>query len=201
MTEVLSLEEVTQGMARAIPTVDSRTTGQYGDGIGSENEEHQIELLLEQLRKDDTRYADIEREVEYPAGVGKCDMVLPDGTPVEAKLIRYWRANGDPEPHMYKHVFSPFHNNTLLTDADRLSQSTFSELSGLLGLFYVRSDDDPRTVDALPKRYTAANIADKVAQDIAYWYDIDAEVCQISQFEGLQHTVHKSGAVISWLLE
>lgn len=201
MTEALSLEEVTQGMARAIPTVDSRTTGQYGDGIGSENEDRQIELLLEQLRQDDTRYADIEREVEYPAGVGKCDMVLPDGTPVEAKLIRYWRANGDPEPHMYKHVFSPFHNNTLLTDADRLSQSTFSESSGLLGFFYVRSDDDPRTVDALPERYTAANIADKIAQDIAYWYDIDAEVCQISKFEGLQHAIHKQGAVISWLLE
>ena len=201
MTKPLSLKELTQALAAVVPTVDSRTTGQYGDGIGSENEERQIELLLEQLREKDARYAGIEREVQYPAESGKCDIVLPDGTPVEAKLIRYWRANGDPEPHMYKHVFSPFHNNTLLSDADRLSRSAFSDLSGLLGLFYMRSDDDSRVVDALPERYTAEDIADKVVQDIAYWYDVEVSVCQISTFKGLQHTVHKQGAVISWLLQ
>lgn len=201
MTESLSLQELTQDTAAAVPTVDRRTTGQYGDGIGSENEERQMELLLEQLREEETRYTDIEREIRYPEGGGKCDLVLPDGMPVEAKLIRYWRANGDPEPSMYKHVFSPFHRNTLLTDAERLSQSEFSDPSGLLGLFYTRSDDDPRAVDALSERYTAEDIADKVVQDIVYWFDIEANVCQISEFEGLQHTVHKRGAVISWLLE
>lgn len=201
MTKPLSLKRLTQELAAVVPVVDSRTEGQYGDGIGSENEERQIELLLEELRKEDARYANVEREVRYPAGTEKCDIVLPDGTPIEAKLIRYWRANGDPEPSMYKHVFSPFHNNTLLTDANRLSESAFSDQSGLLGLFYVRSDDDPRTVNALPERYTAENIAEKVVQDIEYWYDINAEVCQLSRFGGLQHTVHKQGAVISWLLK
>ncbi|CQR50906.1 hypothetical protein [Haloferax massiliensis] len=116
MTQALSLEELTQALATVIHDVDSSTEGQYGNGIGSENEERQLALLLEQLRREDARYTGIEREVEYPNENGKCDMVLPGGTPVEAKLIRYWRANGDPEPHMFKHVFSPFHNNTLLTD-------------------------------------------------------------------------------------
>ena len=101
---------------------------------------------------------------------------------------------------MYKHVFSPFHTNTLLSDAARLSQSAFSDQVGLLGLFYTRPDDDPRAVDSLPERYTPEDIAEKVVRDIDYWFEIEADVCQISRFEGLQHTVHKQGAVISWLL-
>lgn len=51
---------------------------------------------------------------------------------------------------MYGHAFSPFHRNTLLTDAHRPHASVFGERSGLLGLFYTRADDDPETVEALP---------------------------------------------------
>lgn len=137
----------------------------------------------------------------YPDGGGKCDLVLSNGTPVEAKLIRYWRANGDPEPTMYGHVFSPFHRNTLLTDARRLQASEFGEESGLLGLFYTRASDDPETVEGLPERYTAADIAEKVVRDIDHWYEAEASVCRIAEFDGLQHTVHGQGAAISWVLK
>ncbi|MFP9191391.1 hypothetical protein ACLI4Q_07000 [Natrialbaceae archaeon A-CW1-1] len=198
--EHLTLEELTESVAAAIPVVDSKTNGQYGAGIGSENEEHQLELLLNRLRNMDERYEEIDREVPYPEHSGVCDLLLPQGTPVEAKLIRYWRANGDPEPNMYKHIFSPFHQNTLLTDAHRLHESSFDKQSGLLGLFYTRADEDPKTVEALPDRYTATNIAEKVVRDIQYWYEIDASVCTIVPFDGLQHTVHKQGAAISWVV-
>ena len=201
MTEQLSLEDLTVDMAEVIADVDSRTTGQYGDGIGSENEERQIELLLQALREQDSHYEHVEREVSYPESAERCDLVLPDGMPVEAKLIRYWRANGDPEPNMFKHVFSPFHKSTLLTDAQSLAESELGDSSGLLGLFYKRADSDSTAVEALASRYTAEDIAEKVAQDITYWYDIEASVCEIAHFTGLQHTIHKQGAILSWTLK
>jgi hypothetical protein len=102
---------------------------------------------------------------------------------------------------MYGHVFSPFHQNTLLTDARRLHTSEFSGRNGLLGLFYKRADDDPETVEALPKRYTAGEIAVKIVRDIDHWYEIDASVCRIADFDNLQHDVHGQGAVIAWTIE
>lgn len=201
MADPLSLNRFTEDVADAVPVVDCETTGKYGDGLGSEDEERQLDLLLDHLRGVDDHYANVDREVSYPDGTGKCDVVLPNGMPVEAKLIRYWRANGDPEPTMYGHVFSPFHRNTLLTDARRLHASAFGERSGLLGLFYTRAGDDPEIVEALPERYTAEDIAEKVVHDINYWYEAEASVCCIAKFEGLQHDVHREGAVISWVVE
>lgn len=201
MTECPSLAALTEDLAAAVPVVDGETTGQYGDGIGSEGEERQVELLLERLREADDRYRAIEREVPYPDGSGRFDVLLPDGTPVEAKLIRYWRANGDPEPTMYGRVFSPFHRNTLLTDAARLRDSAFGGRSGLLGLFYARSKDDPERVESLPERYTPEDVAERVVHDADYWYGIGASVCAVARFDGLRHEVHGRGAVISWLIE
>jgi hypothetical protein len=201
VSEPLTLETLTEDTAAAVPAVDAETTGQYGDGLGSENEERQVDLLLDHLRGVDDRYRTVEREVPYPDGAGRCDVVLPAGTPVEAKLIRYWRANGDPEPTMYGHVFSPFHRNTLLTDAARLRESAFEAPYGLLGLFYARSEGDPEPVEALPERYTAEDVAEKVVRDVDHWYGADAEVCGISRFDGLRHPVHGRGAVVSWLVE
>jgi hypothetical protein len=201
MTTPPSLDQLTEDIASAVPAVDRETTGQYGDGLGSEDEERQINLLLTHLRTTDERYEQVDREVSYPNGTENCDLVLPTGVPVEAKLIRYWRANGDPEPTMFGHVFSPFHRNTLLTDARRLHESSFGAQSGLLGLFYTRADADSKTVEEVPERYTAADVAEKIVRDISYWYEIDASVCEITHFTGLQHTVHEQGAVISWRIE
>jgi hypothetical protein len=201
MVQPLSLKRLTEDLATAVPEVDSQTTGQYGGGIGSEDEERQTGLLLQHLREKDERYQEVQQEVAYPSSTERCDLLLPPDLPVEVKLIRYWRANGDPEPNMYKHVFSPFHDNTLVTDANRLAQSGFGGTGGLLGLFYTRSEDDPETVAALPDRYTAGDIADKVVKDISYWYDMDVNVRRIASFTGLQHRVHKAGAVISWRLD
>lgn len=137
MAESLSLEKFTQDLADVIPDVDRETTGQYGDGLGSENEERQLELFLAHLRRTDDRYERVDREMTYPDSSGRCDLILPTGMAVEAKLIRYWRANDDPEPTMYGHVFSPFYQNTLLSDARRLHESAFGGQNGLLGLFFM----------------------------------------------------------------
>lgn len=201
MAAASSLHTFTKAVADAVPAVDHTTTGQYGDGVGSEDEERQLELLLGHLRRVDDRYREVDREVQYPDSSGKCDLVLPNGMPVEAKLIRYWRANGDPEPTMYGHVFSPFHRNTLLTDARRLHASAFGERGGLLGLYYKRAATDPDIVEALPERYTAGDIAEKVVRDIDHWYEAEASVCRIAKFDGLQHDLHGEGAVISWVVE
>ena len=201
MSEGFALETLAGDLATAVPAVDAETTGQYGDGLGSESEERQLDLLLAHLREADDRYRAVEREVPYPDGSGRCDLVLPDGTPVEAKLIRYWRANGDPEPNMYGHVLSPFHSNTLLTDVARLRKSGFERPYGLLGLFYARAGNDPEPVEALPERYTAGEVAEKVVHEVDYWYGAEASVCEISRFGGLRHPVHGRGAVVAWLID
>jgi len=56
-------------------------------------------------------------------------------------------------------------------------------------------------VEALPENYTPADIAEKVGRDIEHWYGIDVNVCEIARFSGLQHTIHKQGAIISWEVE
>lgn len=200
MVDRQTLKTLAEDTASVIPSVDSQTTGQYGDGIGSESEERQIELILRELRDFDDRYKGVEREVSYPGYSGNCDIVLPDETWIEAKLLRYWRANGDSEDYMYTHVFSPFHDNTLMTDAKRLHEAN-TERTGILGLFYKRSDEDSETVESFPERYTAEDIAEKVVQDIDYWYEFEASVCEIAKFDGLQHSVHEQGAVITWMIE
>jgi len=195
-----SLSELATDIASAIPSIDAETEGQYGAGLGSESEERQIDLIFEFLAEQDIKYSDVEREVTYPDRTASCDIVLSDGLPVEAKLLRYWRANGDPEPNWYKHVFSPFNKNTLLTDAKRLHESEFEKPGGLLGLFYKRGSGDPATVEELPEKFTASELAEKVIQDIEYWYGIEVEVCEVAPFSGLQHEVHQEGAVITWML-
>jgi hypothetical protein len=195
------LAQFAEDLAAVLPAVDAQTEGQYGNGLGSEDEETQLDLLIEKLREESTQYQDIQREIPYPESRQVCDLLLPGQVPVEAKLIRYWRANGDPEHYMPMRVFSPFHESTLLTDAQKLHDADFDRTGGLLGLFYKRSDDDPETVAALPERFTADELAERVAHDIAYWHGIDAEICAVESFSGLRHRIHKQGAVITWALE
>lgn len=196
----MSLKRLATDIASVISAADANTTGQYRDGIGSEDEERQVELLLEGLENHDSWYEGVAREVPYPSSSERCDLQLPDGTSVEVKLLRYWRANGDPEHYMPKQVVSPFHENTLLTDAQRLSVSGFKGSGGLLGLFYKRSDEDPVTT-AHPEQFTAENLARKLRRDIEYWYGCTATVECVAPFSGLQHPVQSQGAAIAWQIE
>lgn len=196
-----ALTRLADDITTVIPTVDANTNEQYGDGIGSEDEPRQVKLLVNELQRHSARYHDTQREVPYPSGSGSCDLVLPGEIPVECKLLRYWRANGDSEDNMPKQVFSPFHENTLLTDAQKLSESGFERDGGLLGLFYKRSDSDPESVANLSERFTAERLAEKTARDIAYWFDIDVDVCRVAEFNGLQHPVQSQGAAITWKIE
>lgn len=120
--------------------MDRNIKGQYGDGVNPEDEPRQVELRVDKLEQHSSAYEDTWLEVPYPGSSESCDLVLPDGIPVERKLLRYWRANGDPEDSMPMRVFSPFHEHTLLSDAQKLHESRLDRDGGLLGLFYKRSD-------------------------------------------------------------
>jgi hypothetical protein len=195
------LARLATDVASVIPSIDSETKGQYGPGLGSEPEERQVKLILEALQDRDDLYSNADREVAYPSQTAACDIVLSNGIPIEAKLLRYWRANGDPEPNWYKHVFSPFNSNTLLTDARRLHDSEFEKSGGLLGLFYKRASDDPAFVEEFPEKFEASELAEKAVEDIEYWYEFDIEVCEIAPFRGLQHEIHQQGAAITWVVD
>ncbi|WP_435075252.1 hypothetical protein [Halorubrum sp. HHNYT27] len=198
MSSEQKLAALAEDIATVISAVDRNTEGQYGDGIGSEDEPRQVKLLVEELQRHGSPYRDTRLEVPYPDSSESCDLILPDGIPVECKLLRYWRANGAPEDSMPMRVFSPFHEHTLLSDAQKLSESGFDRDGGLLGLFYKRSDDDPETVASLPDQFTAERLADKTARDLEYWFDIEVDVCGVAKFDNLRHPVQAQGAAITW---
>lgn len=91
-----TLSRLANDIASVIPSIDAETGGQYGAGIGSESEERQIKLIFETLQDVDESYHNVDREIAYPDWVATCDIILSDDIPIEAKLLRYWRANGDP---------------------------------------------------------------------------------------------------------
>lgn len=197
-----ALEQLAHDVADVIQAVDAEVDGQYGDGLGSEDEEDQIRLIFEALAERDAAYARADFEAGYPDSGSECDIILDGGVPVEAKLLRYWRGGSEtPEPAWYKHVFSPFNRNTLMTDAHRLCQSDFAPPGGLLGLFYQRAAGDPKTVGADVERFSAETLAEKVVHEVDYWYDCEATVVEIAPFDGLQHVVHERGAAITWAVE
>ena len=52
-------------------------------------------------------------------------------------------------------------------------------------------------MEALLEQDTAEDIADKIAKDIRYWYDVEVSICEIAPFTGLQDVMHAQGSVVS----
>lgn len=87
-------------------------------------------MLVDKLERHSARYQGTRQEMPYLSGSGSCDIAPPDDIPVECKLLRYWRANGDSEDYKPKQVFNPFHGNTLLTKHRNLPVRDSSEAAG-----------------------------------------------------------------------
>lgn len=194
------LQRVARDFADVIPQVDTDAQhDRWKAGIGPFEEEHQIEMILAELAEHASRLAEIQREVSYPDSQRRCDLVIESESgrlPVEAKLLRFRRDNGNIDPNMYKSVFSPFperSSSSMLTDAKKLVESDFTQPTGLLGLYYEKDEE-------AYEQLRAETIAEKFAQDVSYWYDIEIETTAIERFDGLQHPHHQHGAVITWLL-
>jgi len=194
------LQRVARDFADVIPQVDADAQHErWKAGIGPFEEEHQIEMILAELAEHASRLAEIQREVSYPDSQRRCDLVIESDSvrlPVEAKLLRFRRDNGNIDPNMYKSVFSPFperSSSSMLTDAKKLVESDFTQPTGLLGLYYEKDEE-------AYEQLRAETIAEKFAQDVSYWYDIEIETTAIERFDGLQHPHHQHGAVITWLL-
>lgn len=191
------LEQFATDVAAALPEIDAEAThSTYGDGIGCHDERTQVARIKNTLRDIHLRYSGFETEVPYPATGRKCDLVLEvdDGRlPIEAKLLRFNRANGDIESNAYGTIFSPL-KGSLVMDAEKLVGSGFETPGGLLGLYYERGDEEAPVFD--PER-----LAEKVALEIGYWTGCNAEVRKVAPVSGLRHEVHQQGAVITWELE
>lgn len=194
-----ALEAATTAFADAAPRADIQIgeRREYGAGLGPHPEPAQLAALQTAANITETSIAHIETEVQYPSTSEQCDLVIGDADgqyQVEAKLLRFRRANGTPEPEAYAKVFSPLRpSGSLLTDAQKLVDSAFPSGYGLLGIAYDSGlDETPASIPVL---------ADKVVVDLAYWFGIDASVVSIEYFDGLQHDVHESGAIVTWALE
>lgn len=167
-----------------------RTTG---DGLGGFEEPRQVELVVEALGAKDAYQEALTTEVPYPDSRKQCDIVLETESrqiPIEAKLLRFNRANGTVDPDTYGSIFSPV-SNSVVTDAAKLAESGFDVPSGLLGIYYERGNETAPVYD--PHR-----LAEKVVADIKYWFDIAVESRAVSEFTDLRHEVHRQGAVITW---
>jgi hypothetical protein len=112
--------------------------------------------------------------------------------PIEAKLLRFNRANGNVEPAAYGHIFSPL-SDSLLGDAQKLAESGFEAKSGLLGIYYERGDEEAPV-------YDSERLAEKVVSEARYWFDIELDVVDVIRFDGLRHDVHRQGAILTWAL-
>lgn len=196
MTTAPLLDQFSRDIASVIPQIDATAEHQrWQPGIGVFDEEAQVERILEHLEQQSTHYADARSEVPYPNSEQRCDIVLDrDGIqiPIEAKLLRFYRDNGDLEPAAYSTVYSPF-SHSLVADAQKLATSEFTTSGGLLGLYYEPADEGPSEMDA-PK------LAEKVTRDVDYWYDLTLTTQTIAEFTDLRHPVHQQGAVITWKL-
>lgn len=98
---------------------------------------------------------------------------------------------------MYKSVFSPFpegNASMLLTDARKLVESGFVPPYGLLGIYYEKIQNPFGEM-------TADRLAEKLALDVGYWFDIDVEPVAVRPLDGLRHPHHQQGATIAWLIE
>jgi hypothetical protein len=156
-------------------------------------------MILDELGDDGPRPDYVETEKKYPDSLKRCDLVIDrDGfrMPVEAKLLRFRRDNGNIDPNMYKSVFSPFperSSSSLLSDSQKLVESGFGLPCGLLGLYYEKNGEEY-------ERLTAERIAEKFERDVEFWYDFNIETGAIEKFNGLQHPHFGHGAVIAWIL-
>lgn len=194
------LQETASRFAKVIPAVDATAMHDRWDpGIGPFEEDKQVEMILSELAGGGERPDHIETEVPYPGSGKRCDLVI-EGTdhrmPVEVKLLRFRRDNGNIDPNMYKSVFSPFperSSSSLLTDAKKLAESGFELPAGLLGLYYEEDDEEY-------EQLRAETVAEKFEIDVEYWYDRDIETVAVERFEGLRHPHHQHGAVIAWVL-
>lgn len=194
MTSQTVLDQFARDVGDTIPHLDATAEHpRWQPGIGAFGEEAQVQRLVDRLRQRSTTYEVAETEAPYPASGQRCDILLgSDGVqiPVEAKLLRFYRDNGDIEPAAYSTVFSPF-SNSLVADAEKLAEIEFESSGGLLGLYYEPASGAPPLMDG-PK------LAEKVVNDVRYWYDISLEVCSVAKFGGLRHPVHQQGIVIAW---
>ena len=183
-----------------IPVVDREAHhDRWKAGIGPFEDEAQVGMIHSQLAANHEAPLTIDREVRYLNTNKRCDHVVEaDGVtlPIEVKLLRFRRDNGNIDPNMYKSVFSPFperSSSSMLTDAKKLVASDFDQPTALLGLYYQR-EEEPY------EQLRAETIAEKFQQDVAYWYDIECETIAIASFDGLRHPHHEHGAVIAWLI-
>ncbi len=193
------LERLATDCAAVVPELDARLEHErWQPGIGPFEEDEQIRRILGQL-PDREIYRNVERSVRYPGSRKQCDIVITregDRFPVEAKLLRFKRDNGNEDPNRYTTIFSPFNANnptTLMHDGFRLYESGFELNGGLLGIYYEREQEELEQMDV-------NLIAEKFAQDVSYWYEFNAEIASIAPFDGLRHPVFQQGAVVTWRL-
>lgn len=175
----------------------------YGAGIGPHDEDDQVDALVQSIQNGfDASIATAKSDpgvVSYPGGQS-ADIVIDSGDRTEfceAKLLRFQKANGNPSPQGYSKVFSPYQDHSprsFVHDVAKLVEADIRAAKTLLGIYY-------RPVNGAGVDITGPDIAQKFASDATQWTNHSVSVDTVAPFSGLQHEVHRRGAVIAWFLE
>lgn len=199
--------ELAELFADAIPDVD-RNIGEnrdYGAGVGPHDEDDQVDALVTEVRQRGHLPGSVSTAKSHPSAVRypdgrSADLVIETSGLTEyceAKLFRFLKANGDPSPQGYSKVFSPYQDHSprsFIQDVDKLASADVRAAKTLLGIYY-------RPVKGAGSQITGQDIADKFASDVGRWTDYEITVDTVAPFVGLQHDVHRQGAVLAWKLD
>lgn len=176
----------------------------YGVGIGPHDEDDQVAALVEEIKQRELFDGTIRTaksdssEVRYPGGQS-ADLVIKTAEATEyceAKLIRVQKANEQPSSRGYSKVFNPFQDRnprSFLHDVSKLAESDIRAQKTFLGIYY-------RPVNGAGTEISSEEIAEKFAEDVDQWTEHTLEVDTVAKFSGLQHDVHRRGALIVWNL-
>ena len=164
--------------------------GTFHAGIGSFEEEHHLDFLEEKLPS-------IQREIEYNESSEECDLKYNNNGKdyyIEFKLCRPYKNNGKIEEFFYKTIFSPFDKNTLMTDVNKLFNSTFVGEKVIMFVYYEKAENENPLL-------TSNNIIDKIITDAKLWYNINLRVLVRTSIENLVHPIHQRAELVTLIKE
>ena len=199
--------DLAEYFAQVIDSVDEKIgeNRTYGEGIGPHNEDDQIDALVEEVREQNLFDGDVYTaksdagEVRYPGGQS-ADIVVDSGGTTEyceAKLFRFQKANEQPSSRGFSKVFYPYQDKnprSFIHDVTKLAESDIRATKTFLAPYY-------RPVNGAGTEISSEEIAEKFAKEVSKWTNYSISVDNVVEFSGLQHEVHKRGAIITWALD
>lgn len=181
--------------ARILKQKDSEALAfkNYSPGVGSFDEIRLVNFFEENQSVEFRNTLALKREIKYPNSEERLDLIFTKNNDevllVEFKLCRPFRNNGSFDEHFYKTIFSPYDNNTLMTDILKLGSSSITGNKYIMFVYFEPSQHS-NTLLSLNR------IISKIISDSKFYYGTKLEESATAHFTDLIHPIHQSGAIV-----